>query len=151
MSTFLSIVYGIAFFGGIAVTVFLMIKTEFKGARKYRLAIIPISIALAIMFISGTFSSITSVTDSIALAGNDPTGLTTVLGIFAAMSLPAICLMLGVVNLIIYGGIIAILWIIYFIRYAAEKRKRRKEEQQKPKTIIYVDAEESSSETKTNT
>ena len=139
MSTFCSIVYGIAFFGGIAVTVFLMIKTEFKGVKKYRLAIIPLSIALAVMCISGTFSSIISVTDNIALAGTDPTGVTTVLGLFAAMSLPAICLVLGMINLIFYGGIIGVLWIIYGIRYAAEKRRKRKEELKQPETVVYVD------------
>lgn len=139
MSTFCSIVYGIAFFGGIAVTVFLMIKTEFKGVKKYRLAIIPLSIALAVMCISGTFSSIISVTDNIALAGTDPTGVTTVLGLFAAMSLPAICLVLGMINLIFYGGIIGVLWIIFGVWYASDKRKKRREELKQPKTIVYVD------------
>ena len=139
MSTLCSIIYAAAFFGGIIVTVFLMIKTEFKGAKRYRVAITPISIALAVMCISGTFSSIISITDNIALSGTDPTGLTTVLGMFAAMSLPAICLVLGLLNIVFYGGIIAVLWIIYFIRYAAEKRRKRKEELKQPETVVYVD------------
>ena len=144
MSTFFGIIYAVAFFGGLAVTVFLMIKTEFKGAEKYRLAIIPISIALVIMCISGTIGTIISISDNIALAGNDPTGLTTVLGFFAAMSLPAICLVLGALNLVFYGSIIGVLWIIYAVRYVSEKRKRRAEELKQPKTIVYVEAEESS-------
>ena len=143
MSPFCGIIYAIAFCGGLAVTVFLMITTEFKGVRKYRLAIIPISIALVIMCISGTVSTIISITDNIALAGNDSTGLTTVLGLFAAMSLPAICLVLGALNLVFYGSIIGVLWIIYAVRYVSEKRKQRMEELKQPKTIVYVEAEES--------
>lgn len=139
MNTLCSIIYAAAFFGGIIVTVFLMIKTEFKGVKKYRLAITPISIALAVMCISGTFSSIISITDNIALSGTDPTGVTTVLGLFAAMSLPAICLVLGVLNLVFYGGIIGVLWIIYGIRYAAEKRKKIMEELRESKKVVYVD------------
>ena len=139
MSTLCSIIYAAAFFGGIIVTVFLMIKTEFKGVKKYRLAITPISISLAVMCISGTFSSIISITDNIALSGTDPTGVTTVLGLFAAMSLPAICLVLGLLNIVFYGGIIAVLWIIYFIRYAAEKRKKIMEELRESKKVVYVD------------
>ncbi len=101
---------------------------ELVNIYKYKIVAKYITFALIATMIVSSVEGINNLMSQVHHAGGDSTGLALIIDMFVTVGIPVLVAVIIMINVLIYGMMIGILWIIYAIWHHIYNKRRQYED-----------------------